>query len=129
MIRIKADLEGKQFKKNFIIKMNQLQKIQKEYTTELTNLFRTLIKKVDGFDSLQATFNWISAVIIGNKNKVKEGMRLQQVDKKLQNVSSDALILNAYDVMLELSKRIVSKQDETYLKVDIDFLNFPGVFA
>lgn len=37
-------------------------------------------------------------------------------------MSSDGFMLNIYDALLELSRKIFNRADETYLKIDVRFL-------
>jgi len=78
-------------------------------------------------DYLSETFRYLTAIIIGNKNRLKEGAVLK-ANKSLENYSSDAYMMNVYDVMLQLSLRIYDRADGiTYKKIDPEFwlLNAP----
>lgn len=54
---------------------------------------------------------YLKTAILANKDKIKEGLHLDKRNRILLKVSSDGFMLNLYDVLLELSRKIFDRAD------------------
>lgn len=77
-------------------------------------LIKDCLRKSPNVDYFTETFRFLKTCIYANQSKIKEGLHLQKKNRELFKVSSDGFMLNLFDVMLELSKKIFNRMDDTY---------------
>lgn len=81
------------------------------------DLFKILLKETNKFAYAQETLRFVAACIIANKDRAKLYRRMQQQKPKIQTTSSDAFLMNVFDVMLEITKVIFDKSNKRWEKI------------
>lgn len=113
--RVLADFIRIKYKKDFDAKIKYYTTMETEYLAQLKEIFKQLLKK----DTQKSLFEWIYALIVGNQMRTKLGSRLTNVN--VNTISSDGLMLNIYECMMEISRPILDLSNGKYQSVDPEY--------
>eukprot|EP01017_Pseudomicrothorax_dubius_P030585 TRINITY_DN382_c0_g1_i5.p1 TRINITY_DN382_c0_g1~~TRINITY_DN382_c0_g1_i5.p1 ORF type:complete len:802 (-),score=191.57 TRINITY_DN382_c0_g1_i5:1102-3507(-) len=115
--KLKEDLEGQKRKSVVETRMRSFGDMLRNYNDSLKRIVKAMLRDPMTKGEI---LRWFAAGAFGNPARAKLGRRLQKVDKNLKKTSSDALSLNAFDILLDLclpffdKPEMSSKIDPTY---------------
>lgn len=92
--------------------------METEYLTLLKETFKQMFKK----DSQRIFFEWLYCAISGNQMRTKLGSRLSGA--VTTTTSSDGMMMNLYECMLEISRGILDRSQNRYQNIDPEYFRY-----
>lgn len=113
--KIYADFGKIKYKKDLDMKVRYYSTMEAEYLNLLKEVFKQMFKK----DTQRVFFEWLFSAVVGNQLRAKLGSRLSGAVNN--TISSDGLMMNIYEGMLEINRTILDRSQTHHQKIDPEY--------